>query len=291
MIFNELLERAPKLKIAVIGDYIDDCYIFGDVVKISPEAPVPVLSPTKRLQKPGGAGNVVRNLLNIGVDTYLFTTGDKHRHVLPRDVVFLHPGEFPKKTRIMSDHHHILRMDEESDQSCSYDEVLWRQDFESILPSLDAIVFSDYHKGVIHETIANTVITMATEKGIPVIVDAKKDYGKYRYSSIIKCNQKEADVFLPSHLRRELLVNYFVVTCGERGISWYDSEGFNGVDGIESNIIDVCGAGDTVTAILAVCYAAGFNIHTSIVLANKAAAETCKYVGVYAITKEDLLKL
>lgn len=292
MIFQELLEKAPKLKIAVIGDYIADCYLFGDINRISPEAPVPVITPTKRIRKPGGAGNVVRNLLNIGVDTYLFTTGDRD-HDLPRDVVFYHPGIIPTKTRIMSGIHHVIRIDEEQQQTCRYDDVLWRYDFESALRSLDAIVFSDYHKGVIDETIAHTVITMACEKGIPVIVDAKRDFMKYKHSNIIKCNQKEADaaLLLPSHLRLELMANYFVVTCGEQGISWYDSEGFNGVNGIESAIVDVCGAGDTVTAMLAACYAAGFNIMKSVTLANIAAAETCKHVGVYPITKEDLLKL
>lgn len=292
MIFRELLEKAPKLKIAVIGDYISDKYIIGEVHRMSPEAPVPVLTPTKRIEKAGGAGNVMKNLLNIGIDAYLFTTGGPS-HIFCRDLVFLHPGVFPVKTRVMSGDHHLLRIDDE--EHCHdytpYDELLWKQDFEAILRSLDAVIFSDYHKGAIDPTTSHAIISMCNEKGIPVIVDAKKHFGKYKHANIIKCNQKEADDFMPSHERVELDATYFMVTQGDRGISWYDSLGFNGVDGIESHIIDVCGAGDTVTAVLGACYAAGFNILKSVTLANIAAAETCKHVGVYPITKEDLLRL
>jgi len=289
MIFQELLEKAPKLKIAVIGDYIIDKYIFGSVDRISPEAPVPVVVPNRTFTRPGGAGNVVKNLLNIGVDAYLFTTGDRF-HELPRDVVFYHPGEFPKKTRVISGTHHLLRMDEESVFDVVYDDVLWKEDFEVILRSLDAVVFSDYHKGVINPTVSNTIIAMCNEKGIPVIVDAKKDFDKYTNATILKCNQKEAQNINPIIERSNLCLNYFVVTCGENGISWFTDSG-NGVDGIPVDIVDVCGAGDTVTAILAASYAAGFNIQKSITLANIAAAETCKHIGVYPITKEDLLRL
>lgn len=292
MIFHELLEKAPKLKIAIIGDLIEDKYIIGDVHRISPEAPVVVVSKISETTYAGGAGNVFMNLLNIGVDAYLFTTGNPRSNILC-DRIFLHPGVTPVKTRVMSGNHHLLRIDEESTTTVPavYDDVIWREDFETVFPQLDAVIFSDYHKGSIDQTTAHVILSKCNERGIPVIVDAKKDFIKYKHSSIIKCNQKEADAFLPSHLRVELLANYFVVTQGERGISWYDSTGFNGVDGVESHIIDVCGAGDTVTAIMGACYAAGFNILKSLTLANIAAAETCKHVGVYPITKEDLLRL
>lgn len=288
-IITDLIEKAPKLKIAIIGDVIIDKYIVGDVDRISPEAPVPVLIQKSTYQKFGGAGNVYCNLKNLGVDTYLFTTGE---HNFLTDDFFIHPGKTPIKTRIMSGNHHLLRIDEEdAPDYVQYDDVAWREDFEKLLPSLDAVIFSDYHKGVCDVTITQTIISACCEKGIPVIVDAKTDFYKYKHATIMKCNKKESSGIDVQKLRLDLLVSYFLVTCGEQGISLYYSKGSEGFNGHEVNIIDVCGAGDTVTAVVTFAFSGGYNVLQATELANRAAAEVCKHAGVYAITKEDLLKL
>lgn len=290
MHIQELLEKASKLKIAIIGDLIEDRYIFGDVERVSPEAPVVVVMKTGETSYLGGAGNVFLNLLNIGVDTYLFTRGEKN--IVAPDI-FIHPGITPKKTRIMSKKHHLLRIDEENinQEDVAYDDLSWREDIEKLLPSLDAVIFSDYHKGTISAEIAQTIIHLCNEKAIPVIVDAKRDFEKYKYANVIKCNKHEAKGINVDELRVSLHVNYFIVTMGEYGAILNSSTGIDHVSTPSIGIIDVCGAGDTVMAVLAVAYSSGNNIIQSLELANKAAAETCKHAGVYAIKKEDLLKL
>ena len=302
---KEILDKASTLKIAVIGDYMLDRYIFGDVDRVSPEAPVIVLNKKGQRESLGGAGNVFMNLIGLGVDAYLFSCGGSSES----DAVFIHPGRVPIKTRVMSDNHHILRIDEEDTdpQYIDYDDVHWKEDFERILAlGLDAVVFSDYHKGMISASIARTIITMCNEANIPVIVDAKRDFGKYNGSTVIKCNRKAFCEILsqfdirPLDVRKMFECKYFVQTMGEGGISVYyesvnsfeelveDGEGFNSP---KVDIVDVCGAGDTVTAVIALMYAAGVSIVRSAEIANIAAAESCRHPGVYAITKEDLLRL
>lgn len=293
MQIQELLDKASKLKIAIIGDLIIDRYIFGDVERVSPEAPVVVVSKTSEKSYNGGAANVMMNLLNLGVDAYLFTRGSKNGGHIISDI-FVHPGITPIKTRIMSNKHHLLRIDEEdiNQEEVGYDDVYWREDFEKLLPSLDAVIFSDYHKGTISTSIARTIIHLCNDHAIPVIVDAKRDFEKYSYATVIKCNKHEAkSINIVDELRVNLHVNYFVVTMGEYGLMLHKPGVKVHLAATSVEVVDVCGAGDTVTAITALAYACGILIEPALELANKAAAETCKHTGVYAIKKEDLLKL
>lgn len=297
---QEFLDRVSKLKIAVIGDFIVDRYVYGDVSRISPEAPVPVLLKEHSTTCPGGAGNVARNIMNLGAHVSFFTRGDSKASRLSDDV-FIHPGVTPIKTRIMCGNHHLMRIDEEPTEQTDiqYDDLTWREDFEKALPNLDAVVFSDYHKGAISHDIARIIIDACRDKNIPVIVDAKRDFDKYKQATIVKCNKKE---FNNLHDRYKILPvefcgiyenDYLVVTQGQRGISWYtiDTDAAFGVDGISVNIVDVCGAGDTVTAMIAIGKAAGMTIGPICDLANLAAAEVCTHPGVYPVMKEDLIRI
>lgn len=287
---HELLENFKKLKIAVIGDFILDIYIKGTVSRLSPEAPVPILEKESVTRSAGGAGNVWMNLFNLGVDAYLFTTGDPKIHDLHRDYCFIHPGKTPIKTRVMSGDHHLLRIDEE--ESCPeythYDELHWREDFEKLLPLLDGVVFSDYHKGSIDRTTSHAIISLCNEKGIPVFVDAKRHFDKYNHTLCVKCNSAEARGQNIEILRAQLNISHFVVTQGAMGLSVYYAGGGEGFGGREVGVVDVCGAGDTVIAVTAAAFCAGMNMLPALELANKAAAEVCKHPGVYAIKPEDL---
>lgn len=291
MTTEDILRNTPKIKIAIIGDLIEDRYIIGDVHRVSPEAPVVIVSKQSEKSYAGGAGNVFMNLLNLGVDAYLFTRGNPRADILC-DSIFLHPGITPIKTRVMSGNHHLIRIDDEqTNEEVEYDDLSWKEDFEKLLPSLDCVIFSDYHKGTISNSIARTIISLANDQLIDVFVDAKKDFEKYQHALLIKCNQKEAKGLNVEDLRSELKVSYFVVTMGGMGISVYYYGGGEGFGGEEIGVVDACGAGDTVTAIIALAFSAGMNILPSIELANKAAAESCRHAGVYALTKEDFLKL
>lgn len=295
----KILEKAPSLKIAVIGDFIEDRYVIGDVDRISPEAPVPVVRVTSKVATPGGAGNVFMNLIGLGVEAHLFSDiGHTQRDLFSQNQEpMIHQGRWNHsiKTRIMSGNHHIVRYDEDTVPIyMDYAGVKWRDTFELNLQEWDAVILSDYHKGVISDDIAERVITMCGKYMIPVIVDAKKDFPKYVNANILKCNGKEwaASPYRQSQeFVRKMDLDALVITHGALGMEMQGQENWNHFNGHTVPIADTCGAGDTVTAMLAIGEALCMERWGMASLANRCAAEVCKHPGVYALTIEDLIKI
>lgn len=296
----QLLTRAEGLKIAVIGDFIQDKYILGAVDRISPEAPVPVVSQHLTFGKPGGAGNVYLNLCNLGIKTSLFCgTHDKHTVVEvsyhENGIVHTHENRHAIKTRVMSGGHHLLRIDDEIDpmqiEWLPFTAYSWWKELEEKMGEYNCIVLSDYGKGVLSDSLINAIMELAPKYGIPVIVDAKKDYERFEGATVIKCNQKEYDAIEGWNTENS---KWLVVTNGESGMRFCDTYGHvETFHGQKVNIVDVCGAGDTVTAVIAMVMAINDPINPIDVackLANIAAAEVCTHAGVHAITKEELIK-
>jgi rfaE bifunctional protein kinase chain/domain len=293
-IIQKLIEKTPSLKIAVIGDFIEDRYIIGEVSRISPEAPVPLMSVSDFKYNPGGAGNVFMNLMELGVDTLLYTGsaiitlntehGGRYR---------LHgPGNtYCKKTRVMTkDGHHLVRYDDDYIMpNVLYSELNWRDDFEKHIRDFDCVVMADYHKGLISEDVADSITKICADHGIPVVVDAKKEFSKFFGATIVKCNEKEREAFTDDieAFINKFEIDNFVVTYGSDGIGLYNECAYR-VPGHKVPIVDVCGAGDTVTAILAVGEAMRADRKEVISLANRCAAEVCKYPGVTPISIEHL---
>ncbi len=308
MDIQELLDRASKLKIAIIGDMIEDNYILGDVDRISPEAPVVVVNKTEDRKRMGGAGNVFRNLEGLGINATLYCNFSEGKLWEGWHAVFANNYPHSKKTRIMSGQHHIIRIDEElkSDQIewLPFTAFSWYKHLETVFGTYDAIVLSDYHKGVLSDSLINAVIELALHYNIPVIVDAKRDFERFKHATILKCNRKEYETYyksqttsenrghlLPNALVDRLNLRHFIVTNGKSGISAYStSDSSWGVDGIKMDVVDTCGAGDTVTAVLAMMCGLHESVYDGIKLANVAASQVCIHPGVYAIQKEDLLK-
>lgn len=307
---DDLLTRAKSLKIAVIGDLIQDVYLYGDVERISPEAPIPVVKYTHTTTTMGGAGNVFMNIYNLvpETDLYCFHTGPAFWGPEVHDRIFVHNFPSAKKTRIMSGQHHMLRVDEElagnEMEWTPFRNISWWKTFEQNLfdKRYDAIVLSDYGKGVLGDSVIQGVIELALHYNMPVIVDAKKDFYRFEKATIVKCNGKEWDNYVPPYTTvadgywgsgTEYCdrngVDNLVVTIGSRGMFCYDKLLNKHFDPTSTTIVDVCGAGDTVTAILAIMRALGQTIEDSCKLANLAAAEVCKYPGVTPITEEMLL--
>lgn len=289
-----LLTRASALKIAVIGDFIEDRYFIGSADRISPEVPVPVVTQQLTFSKPGGAGNVFMNLVNLGVHTDLYcihSNGDYCWGMEHNDNIHTHEGRHAVKTRIMSGSHHLLRVDNELDpmqiEWLAFNNYSWWKTLEEKMGQYNAIVLCDYGKGVLSDSVINGVIELAIHYKIPVIVDAKKDFRRFKGAAIIKCNQKEYDA-LPIKWPD---CQWMVVTEGESGIRYTNNEGMYGrANGYNVNIVDVCGAGDTVTAVLAMMTALLEDVQAGCNIANIAASEVCRHPGVHAISKEELIK-
>jgi rfaE bifunctional protein kinase chain/domain len=292
MNIEKILARASELRIAVVGDLIIDKYIIGTSTRISPEAPVLVLNQTETRENFGGAGNVVENLRGLGVQVSPFYG----KHV-------------PVKTRVMAGSHHIIRIDEEEEPYwMKWDEIDIGLGYGIHNKKFDCVVISDYSKGCISEEVANKVINLCIDAQIPVVVDAKRDFDKFMYATILKCNthdwRLEKKKLLESMMTNEdavgfLALEHFIITNGEHGMSLYYEGGGEGIGGYPVSNCDPCGAGDTVTAIFAIisCMKSSEykalrhrNIFHACTLANIAASEVCKHAGVFPINKQDLIK-
>jgi len=298
---DNILRDAQGLKIAVVGDLILDRYTKGEVSRVSPEAPVMVLHKAEETTSLGGAGNVWGNLLNLRVDAHLFCDADPEL-ITGVDNVHINQGPMSIKTRMMSGNHHLLRIDEEIPQHeivwPIFKDVEWHSKFMAMLPTFNAIIISDYGKGAVGKSVAEMVVALANDNKIPVIIDSKREFERFGGADIVKCNHKEWEALKREHRFTDALdaLNYFgmdrlVVTCGEKGLDYYSLVGnfyeSGHIPGYPVNVSDVCGAGDTVTAVLAICMALKQE-KSMYVLANIAGSEACRHPGVYSITSEDL---
>lgn len=299
----KILESAATKKIAVIGDFIEDIYLNGTADRLSPEVPVPVLLNPVKTSAAGGAGNVYMNLCNLGVVTHLYCNarieGDPNdpyqKSILqhPFGEAYVNHNTHAIKTRMMTGSHHILRQDDElvseEIEWLTFAQFSWWKQLQDKFGTYDCIVFSDYGKGVVSDSLINGVMELALHYKIPVIVDCKCDFLRYKGATLMKCNNKEWNA-RDKNQSTDAIPNW-VVTMGGSGMIYFNLNDTSGqmVKGLPINIVDVCGAGDTVTAILALAIACGEQMYDACELANIAAAEVCKRPGVYAITKEDLI--
>ena len=305
-----------NFRVLVIGDIMLDRYIFGDVNRISPEAPVPVLRSRRRTHVPGGAANVAMNLAGLGVQTSLagFYAQDedglcldallRENGILLDSIVSNSARPTTSKTRVMSGQQQLLRLDVEHTSQPSAEELdllLVRLDLD--IPQANAIILSDYAKGVLSTAVCRHVIDSARRLGIPVFVDPKgRDFERYRGATTICPNLNELSVFtgVASSDLDDLLaaghaaiapleLDFLTVTMSERGIRVLGTE----LDIISPararEVFDVSGAGDTVIATLAASTAAGLDIETALQLANIAAGVVVSKVGTVPITRADLI--
>ncbi|MBN2627148.1 MAG: D-glycero-beta-D-manno-heptose 1-phosphate adenylyltransferase [Spirochaetales bacterium] len=301
----------------VVGDIMLDCYIKGGIKRISPEAPVPVLTVQEREYKPGGAGNVALNLtgLNSRVTLIGFTGQDEaesrlqtlfEQQKITMKSVKWNRGTI-SKTRVVSGKQQLVRIDDEQSRDPDESErvslynLIDRDDFSVY----KGIIISDYDKGVCSEEICLLVITKARAAGIPVVVDPKGSrWNKYRGATLVTPNLKEiGDVLgeeLPNEddlikapaekVRREYELENLVVTRSEKGMSLISPEGTEHFPTMAREVYDVSGAGDTVAASFLRFLSESLPVRDSIVLANMAAGIVVGFIGTHPITKELLLK-
>lgn len=314
------LSKFQPKKILVAGDLMLDAYTIGKANRISPEAPVAVISVTGEEQRPGGAGNVALNLVSLGCPvTLLARTGadssglhlkeDLDREGVDTSFLFVDPTwPTPVKHRVIAENQQVVRIDREVIAPIPEDlEEKIIGSLSKILEGVFALAISDYGKGFLTETLLSRLIAAAGEKNIPVIVDPKGfDFSKYYGAGCIKPNVSEAyaAASLPLHAPLEQVAkNIFtqtacqslLITRSEKGMSLFHATGERIDFGVrERQVKDVTGAGDTVLAALSASVASGMSLSDAACLANLAAGiaiETfgCARVSISALARR-LLK-
>jgi rfaE bifunctional protein kinase chain/domain len=296
--------------VLVVGDVMLDRYWFGEVSRISPEAPVPVVHVQRTEERPGGAANVARNIVSLGGRaTLLSVVGDDEAGrslaaLLERERVvtlFHKDASLPTtvKLRVIGRQQQLLRIDFETLPSR---EVLEDKlgDFESLVDGVDAIILSDYGKGGLTHVAA--MIAAAKRHGKRVLIDPKgDDYARYHGATLLTPNRSEfreiagrwkdeADLAARAEkLRNELEVDALLVTRSEEGMTLFTADGVKHEPTRAREVFDVSGAGDTVIATLGLMLAAGASMADAMHFANLAAGVVVGKLGTATVSREELL--
>lgn len=306
-----------SLHVLVVGDVMIDRYIVGDVERISPEAPVPVLREATSYARPGGGANVALNLAGLGLQVTLAgfvgddSAGAELCHLLEGAGVTsyaLVKATLPTitKTRIVSRTQQLLRIDVESrERHSSGDEAALRQAAVDAVRHADAVILSDYAKGALTPDVCTAVIAAARKKGVPVLVDPKtRDFAKYAGATTICPNLHElsAATGVDVHAADELLqagrdllagleINFLTVTMSERGIHVLrrDAQSEYHSPARAREVFDVSGAGDTVIATLAASLAGGLGTDAAVELANVAAGIVVAKLGTVPVAAHEIV--
>lgn len=302
-------------RVLVVGDLMLDRYIWGNVDRISPEAPVPVVRCGHRTERPGGAANVAMNLLGLGARATLFGfCGDdadalalqKSLREAGVDVALTPVPSHPttSKLRILSGKQQMLRLDTE--RTDGYPAEAYAALIASVIAALetaDAVVLSDYAKGVLTEEVCQQVIRAANRRGIPVLVDPKqRDFARYRGATTISPNLTELSIVTgtpPQNLDdvlaagqalvSKLGLQCLIATLSEKGIAVLKEDSRFVAPAAARQVFDVSGAGDTVIATLALAAASNLDMETGAQLANVAAGIVVGKVGTVPVERGELL--
>lgn len=318
--FKKLFDAFSSLKVGVIGDVMLDTYMWGSVDRISPEAPVPVVSLKKKEYRIGGAGNVALNCRSLGAQvSILSVTGNDTEGLLLEEL--LHDSAIDttylvksidrittNKTRIISLNQQMMRLDAEiTDDLNSKDSGNLLQKVQTYIATIDPdiIIFEDYNKGVLTEKIIQETLHLCRQTGILTAVDPKrKNFFSYKEADIFKPNLKEVkeglniligDIDSQSlqHIHQELknLLHHKIsfITLSEKGVFYQEEAKTGFLPSHLRTVSDVSGAGDTVIAVASIVYAATKNVQLMAEMANIAGGLVCEEVGTVAINKEKLM--
>lgn len=314
---SSILNQFKDKQVLIIGDAMIDAYMWGNIHRMSPEAPVPVVDIEKRESRLGGAANVALNIQSLGAKPVLFSAigtdhyGDVFMMLMEKQKLSseglqrLSDRNTTVKTRIISDNKHVLRVDEESTKPIT--EYFVATELEVLIRSkkFDVVIFEDYNKGLLTEKLITKAIQIATELKIPTIVDPKKDnFFAYKGVDIFKPNLKEIkegleiefDVLSESELSKnvafvleKLNAKGILLTLSEHGIYYQSKSKILRESAHKRNIVDVSGAGDTVVSVAALALACGLDDDDLMRIANLAGGLVCEKVGVVPILVEDLI--
>jgi len=321
MNFREVVNQFKDKNILVIGDVMIDAYLRGNVNRVSPEAPVPIVSLQKEEERLGGAANVAINLVAMGAKAIICSVVGKDKagkqlvnlltenNISGDGLVFSPERQTTVKTRVIGNNQHLLRIDSEQVEDVSENEATELiQKVENIIhhSKVDAIIFEDYNKGVLTEKVITEIVTVANANNVVTTVDPKhKNFFAYKNVTLFKPNLKELKegvnkIFSFQEIEKfeeavaileEKLNNQIsFITLSENGVFIKDKTTQHHVPAHIRNIADVSGAGDTVISVATLCLAAGMSIKDVAEIANLAGGLVCEKSGVVSIDKELLIK-
>ncbi len=316
MDLNTLFTEFKLKKALVIGDAMIDAYMWGEINRTSPEAPVSVVEIKKHENRLGGAANVALNLQSLGAKPILCTViGDDPKGVLfntlmrnanlsTKGILISKERKTTLKTRVIANNKHQLRIDEEDTSYIEIEDQLLETIKEQVA-DIDIIILQDYNKGVLTPRIINEVIEIANTRKIPTIVDPKKaNFLAYQNCTIFKPNLIEIkngmnvnfnsnDIQeierVSSELRESLNAEGILLTLSERGICINTNNNFTHTPAFKTDVVDVSGAGDTVLAVASLCLTSNIDHTTLSRISSLAGGITCEDIGVTPINKEKLL--
>ncbi len=313
---KELKDNFEGKRIAVIGDMMLDGYFWGDVKRISPEAPVPVLEVSEEFFRFGGAANVALNIAAlggipipigvIGDDNYgaIFSSLLNDSKISAEGIMIDESRPTTTKTRVIANSQHVVRIDKESKEylNSKMEGKIFAYVKKNI-NDLDGIILQDYNKGVLTEMIIAKIVNEANENKILITVDPKfKNFWSYKNVTVFKPNRKEAEEklglkitsyedvsFAGNKLLEKLNAQYVLLTLGEEGIAVFEKgKEEKRMPTKARKVADVSGAGDTVISTLTLSLAAGADILEASYLANYAGGIVCGEVGIVPVNKEKL---
>jgi rfaE bifunctional protein kinase chain/domain len=312
----QLKKNFKGKRIALIGDMMLDIYFWGDVKRISPEAPVPVLEVEDEFYRFGGAANCALNIakLNgvphpvgvIGYDSFgtVFNSLLTKQNISHHGIIEDDTRPTTAKTRVIADSQHIVRIDKESKETVGqniqnkiFDHV------KSIIKNIDGIILQDYNKGVLSSALISQIIELANKNKILITVDPKfNNFYEYKNVTVFKPNRKEAEDILGMQIKtdddisfagntllKKLNAKNILLTLGEGGIAVFEKgKPEKRMPTKARKVADVSGAGDTVISTLTMALAAGANIYEASYLANYAGGIVCEEVGIIPIEIDKL---
>lgn len=318
---DKVFKTFASHKVLIIGDVMIDSYMWGNVCRISPEAPVPIVSDIYRENRPGGASNVALNIKAMGAIPIICSViGDdskgkefidilKALSLSDIGIIIEKNRETSRKTRIISGNQQLLRVDEETCDYINSDSEKQLLEFATQLTvdkKVNSIIFQDYDKGFITPNLIKQIVNIANKKDIPVLTDPKKrHFLNYENTSLFKPNFKELNDGLKMDLNKKdiesiiaameklrKLKNHklIMLTLSEMGIIINDNGKYHHIPAEVRDISDVSGAGDTVISIAGLCQGTGLSPIDTAALSNLAGGQVCEKAGVVPVNKEQLLK-
>lgn len=318
---RELFKSFNQLNVLIIGDVMIDNYLWGSVNRISPEAPVPIVSVKRKEQRLGGAANVALNIQAMGANPILcsvigvdneglsFLDLLKKQKLSQKGILKSRERITTIKTRIIGNNAQLLRVDEEVDEDINADETQQLITLISYIlhhDRIDVIIFEDYNKGLINPKLISKVVELAKQKSIPTCVDPKnKNFNAYKGVSLFKPNLKELREGIKqdisgdhinelqravSSFRVKQKIDTVLVTLAEKGVITNSRKVKEHLSAHIRSIADVSGAGDTVISVASLCRAMECDDILTAAIANLSGGLVCEQIGVVPVNKEQLLE-